>query len=139
MSSSPYSTPLTPPPSVVLTVPARQTMEDMLRFYATAETRAVLTSEFEADRALLDELVERLEALIRIWRPATEWQWRHVYLGSRALEWLAWQVAILPDPNLVDLYERQAIAPYAIDLGTLPLYDSQPAAVMPPGADEELA
>lgn len=142
-SLTPYSTvsSTTSPPAWVtdpprVAVPDRSTLVDMLRFYATPETRAVLSSEFEADWAILEDLVARLVTLIGRWRPTTAWHWSEVCLTGRTIEWLAWQVAVSPDPDLVDLYEKQAIIPYAIDLSTLPRYAALPTVIVHPDRDD---
>ena len=108
-------------------------MVDMLRFYATSEVRALLMSAHETDReALEDRLVAELRSQIESWVPQHEWYWDKVHLKGRTVEWLAWCVAVSADPEWASVFRDEPILPFAIDVDTLPRWESLPTMVVSP-------
>lgn len=120
-------------PSICRQLPPRSTILDMLCFYATPAVRSDLVQPLAFDDSawLADQLVDQVIELVRTWEPTTDWHIRSLTRGGRALEWIVWRVATAADDDLAPLYEDEAASPWAIDLDTLPRYDSQSAVLAP--------
>lgn len=123
MSIYPYSPPSTP---------SRATVTDMVMFYASPSVRDRLRMEWPEDAGLMEDLVEQVIDLVATWKPTTEWQMLSVVRTGRTLEWLVWQVATAADDELGPMYREDTIAPFAIDLDTLPRYPLLPTLLVHP-------
>jgi len=123
MSSYPYSPPSTP---------SRATVTDMVMFYASPSVRDRLRMEWPEDAGLMEDLVEQVLDLVATWKPTTEWQMLSVVRMGRTLEWMVWQVAMAADDELGPMYREDPVAPFAIDLDTLPRYPLLPAMFVHP-------
>jgi hypothetical protein len=123
MSNYPYS-----PPSM----PGRQTLADMVVFYASAELRSRIRSTGPNDAELLSDLVEQVIELAATWEPTTEWHMMSVVRTGRTVEWLVWQVATAADDELGPMYREDPVIPFAIDLETLPRYPLLPTLLVHP-------
>ena len=123
MDSYPYSPPSTP---------SRQTIADMVMFYASPSLRDRLRMSWPEDAGLLEDLVEQLIDLVATWKPTTEWHMLSVVRTGRTLEWMVWQVATAADDDLGPMYREDAVAPFAIDLVTLPRYPLLPTLLVHP-------
>jgi len=123
MSNYPYSAP---------TLPLRQTLADMLMFYASAEVRDRIRSMRPEDADVLSDLVEQVTDLVATWKPTTDWHMMSVVRIGRTLEWLVWQVATAADDELGPMYREDPIIPFAIDLDSLPRYPLLPILLVHP-------
>ncbi len=123
MSNYPYS-----PPKL----PGRQTLADMVMFYASAEVRDRIRSMWPEDAELLSDLVEQVIDLAATWRPSTEWHMLSVVRAGRTVEWMVWQVATSADDELGPMYREDPVIPFAIDLDTLPRYPLLPTLLVHP-------
>lgn len=113
-------------------LPARKVLADMVMFYATAELRERMMSEWPEDAGLIEELVEQVIELAATWRPSTQWHHDSVIRPYRTLEWMVWQVTVSADEDWGPLFRHDAIVPFAIDLDTLPRYPVQPTRLVHP-------
>ena len=124
MSNYPYS-----PPSM----PGRQTVADMVMFYAS---RGAAESDPDRgrpeDAGLLEDLVEQVFDLAATWKPTTEWHMMSVVRTGRTVEWMVWQVATAADDELGPMYREDPVIPFAIDLATLPRYPLLPTLLVHP-------
>lgn len=123
MSNYPYS-----PPSM----PGRQTLTDMVIFYASPSLRDRLRMGFREDEGLLEDLVEAVLDLVASWEPTTEWHMLSVVRTGRTLEWLVWQAVTAVDDELGPMYREDTVIPFAIDLETLPRYPLLPTLLVHP-------
>jgi hypothetical protein len=123
MDSSPYS----PPPP-----PRKSTIADMVMFYASPALRERLVMSWPEDAGLSEDLVEQVIDLIATWKPTTDWHAMTVVGTGRTLEWLVWQVATAADDELGPMYREDPVAPFAIDLATLPRYPLLPTMLVHP-------
>jgi len=123
MSNYPYS-----PPSM----PGRQTLKDMVIFYATPNLRDRLRMGFKEDEGLLEDLAQTVLDLVLTWKPMTEWHMLSVVRTGRTLEWLVWQAVTAADDELGPMYREDTLIPFAIDLATLPRYPLLPTMLVHP-------
>jgi hypothetical protein len=123
MSNYPYS-----PPSM----PGRQTLADMVMFYASAELRSRIRSTLAEDESLLSDSVDQVIELAATWVPTTEWHMMSVVRPGRTVEWLVWQAATAADDELGPMYREDPVIPFAIDLDTLPRYPLLPTLLVHP-------
>ena len=123
MSSYPYSTP---------SPPSRETIADMVMFYASPSLRDRLRMEWPEDAGLMEDLVEQMLDLVATWKPTTEWHMLSVVRQGRTVEWLVWQVATAADDELGPMYQKDPVIPFAIDLASLPRYPLLPILLVHP-------
>ena len=123
MSNYPYSTP---------SIPGRQTLADMVMFYASADLRSRIRADRSEDEELLSDLVDQVIDLAATWKPTTEWHMMSVVRTGRTVEWLVWQVATAADDELGPMYREDPVIPFAIDLETLPRYPLLPTLLVHP-------
>lgn len=113
MSSYHYS----PPPPIPTRV-----LADMIVFYAAPDLRIELMS----DETLLTEILTQATDAIATWTPEGEWELQMVRHG-RHVQWIVWKTTNEHDESMVETYTDpdDVIAPWMIDLETLPDYRSQ--------------
>lgn len=116
-SSYPYSPPRRP---------ALRVLEDMIAWYATPEMRRELT---EPNSELMGELVERTTQRLQQWRPASDLHYGYFRRG-RALEWIVWSTVSAADPSMTAAFADpdECLAPWSIEIDTLPKYPGIPTA-----------
>ena len=123
MSNFPYSTP---------SIPGRQTLADMVMFYASANLRSRIRADRSEDEELLTDLVDQVIELTGTWVPTTDWHMMSVVRPGRTVEWLVWQVATAADDELGPMYREDTVIPFAIDLASLPRYPLLPTLLVHP-------
>ena len=110
-------------------IPDRETMADMLMFYAMPETRRSIWTLWPEETDLLDQMVEDLVLLAAEWEPTEEWHHRKLLGQNRVLEWMAWRVA-MSYHWMGEHFAEGSATPWEIDVRTLPRYGGTPTRIV---------